>query len=457
MTTSRNIRLWSLAFAVTAFALAACGARDVAPAPSSALQPSRVPFSIGKGKITHVVIVIQENRSFDNLFQGYPGADTRSYGYASNGSKIQLQPISLATKWDLEHSFDGFLTSCNGTGTYPGTNCKMNGFDRETNTCYTACPIQYPPYAYVPQSESKPYFAMAQQYVLGDRMFASNLDESSFIAHQYLIAAQASSAVNYPNSNDWGCYGPPGDIIHLLSQQRMVEYDKKISACFDNETLGDELDTAGISWRYYTGAISGGSGHLWSAYSAIKHIYEGPDWSKDVIAPQSQFLTDVASGTLASVTWITPTCPNSDHASCNSNTGPDWVASVVNSIGQSKFWDSTAIFITWDDPGGWYDHVAPKMLDYDGLGFRVPLLIISPYAKQAYVTHVHYELGSILHFVENLFGLKTLSASDARATSPARDAFNFLQSPRPFQVITTGRNKNYFLHQPPDNRPPDTN
>lgn len=454
MRASRNASLTIFAFAAVV-ALDACGG-NLAPSPSAASQFVSVHRASGINKIQHVVIIIQENRSFDNLFQGFTGADARSYGYDSFGDKIQLQPIGFATTWDLAHNLAGFLAACNGTGSLPGTNCRMNGFNNESNTCYGSCPIKYPAYAYVPASETKLYVEMAQQYVLADRMFASNLDASSFVAHQYLIAAQSSAVVDYPNSLAWGCYGGSGNKISLLTQQRRVDSKHSIPPCFENATLGDELDSASLSWRYYTGAIPKGSGHLWSAYSAINHIYNGPDWQKDVITPQTAFFNDVTNGNLPVVSWITPTCPNSDHASCNSNTGPAWVASLVNAIGQSQYWDSTAIFVTWDDYGGWYDHVPPKMLDYDGLGIRVPLLVISAYAKQAHVSHVHYELSSILRFVEDRFGLNTLSASDARATSPAADCFNFNQQPRSFQVIQAGRRKEYFLHQPPDFRPPDT-
>jgi phospholipase C len=452
-------------FAIAAIALSACagsvlsGAQPQAPNPEAARGLLR--FQSGSiSKIQHVVIVIQENRSFDNLFQGFPGANTQSYGYVSSGKKITLGQIPLETTWDLGHSSAAFFAACNGTGSYPGTDCRMNGFNNEYVGCghgnYPACPIEYPPYAYVPPAETKPYFAMAEQYVLGDEMFASDFDESSFVAHQYLIAAQSSSAVNFPNSLDWGCYGPPGDTIQTLTQQREIDYSKRISVCFNNTTLGDELDAAGLSWRSYTTTAQKGSGHLWNAYSAIKHIYDGPDWTKDVISPQTVFFTDVQNGNLPVVSWITPTCQNSDHASCGGNTGPDWVASIVNAIGQSQYWDSTAIFVTWDDPGGWYDHVPPTMLDYDGLGFRVPLLVISAYAKQDYVSHVHYELASILRFIEERFGLKSLSASDARATSPAADCFDFKQTPLKFKVIQATRRKDYFMHQPLDLRPPDS-
>jgi phospholipase C len=147
---------------------------------------------------------------------------------------------------------------------------------------------------------------------------------------------------------------------------------------------------------------------------------------------------------------------NSDHAGSGSDTGPSWVTSVVNAVGKSKYWDSTAVFIFWDDYGGWYDPKPPKYVDYDGLGFRLPMLIVSPYAKRGYVSHVHYEHGSILKFVEDRFGLGRLAASDERASSPATDAFDFLQAPRKFVPIQSKYDANYFLHQPVDYHIPDS-
>jgi phospholipase C len=446
-----------------ALALLLCLTAACASSGGTQYSPKSVdlkPPSGGSSSIQHVVIVVQENRSFDNLFAGFPGADTQSYGYDSSGEKITLRPLELGIAWDIEHDAAGFLAACNGTGSYPGTDCQMNGFNNEAPTCgtgsYPACPFANPMYAYVPHNETKPYFDIAKQYVLADRMFASNFDGSSFVAHQYLIAAQASSTVNYPNSVEWGCYAGGSVVIPTLSQARKIQYADKIPPCFNNETLGDELDAAGLSWRFYTSALPKSSGYLWSAYAAISHIYNGSDWKKDVISPQTQFFNDVQAGDLPVVTWITPTCSNSDHASCATNHGgPSWVASIVNAIGKSKYWDSTAIFVTWDDYGGWYDHVGPQMLDYDGLGVRVPLLVVSPYAKKGHVSHVPYEFGSILRFVEDRFGLATLSESDARATSPADDCFDFSQAPRKFKKIRSPLNEQDILRQPFDPRPPD--
>jgi phospholipase C len=436
-------------------ALSACAGPGTPPAgglpPPAALGLVRQ--ASGSGKISHVVIIMQENRSFDNLFQGYPGADTRSYGFTSTGKKVTLVPFDLSTEWDIVHDSQSFFAACNGKGSIPGTDCRMNGFDKEALTCGHGpppCPNPTPQYAYVPESQIKPYWSMAQQYVLADKMFASNFDGSSFISHQYIIAAQSSSAVDFPVTT-WGCDGGSKDTIGTLTQQRT--YGSDIVACFNNKTLGDELDTAHISWKSYTASLEA-DGNLWNAYQAISQIRYGPDWKKDIIYPATRFFKAVRQNKLPAVSWITPTCENSDHAGCTTGHGPAWVASLVNAVGKSPYWDSTAIFVMWDDYGGWYDHVAPPYADYDGLGVRVPLLVISAYAKKGYVSHTHYEHGSILKFVEELFGLPALAASDARANSVS-DCFNFSQAPRAFVPIQSSVHESDFEREPLDPRPPD--
>ncbi len=406
--------------------------------------PLRLPAHKSHGKIKHVVIIMQENRGFDDLFQGYPGANTQSYGYDSNGHKVTLQPIPLEAPYDLEHDFYSYLTDCNGSGSVPGTNCANNGFNNEYTGCGSSC--TYPQYGYVPHKETTTYFDMAKQYVLADNMFTSHIDDS-FISHQYIISAQANHSVYFPYGS-WGCEGGPSDLIYTLNSDRSIGSTQPM--CWDVTTLGDELDTAGLTWHFYAGSPNGDGG-IWSAYQNIHHIYYGPDWSKDVINPPAQILTDVANGTLSTVTWVTPTYGNSDHGGVGSNTGPAWVASVVNAIGQSQFWDSTAIFVFWDEWGGWYDHVAPPYVDYDGLGFRVPMLIISPYAKKNYVSHVQYEHGSMLRFAEDEFGLGQMSAADTRANSPAADAFDFTQRPRRFKTFSAPRVPVHrgYSHPPP--------
>ncbi|HEY1654841.1 MAG TPA: alkaline phosphatase family protein, partial [Candidatus Tumulicola sp.] len=330
----------------------------------------------------------------------------------------------------------------------PGTHCKMDGFNKEA--AYRD-PYPNPQYVYVPQKETKPYFDMAHEWVLADRMFASQLDES-FVAHQYVIAAQAQASANIP-STYWGCPGGPNDLVTTLTAQRTL--GRPQTACFDYTTLGDELDQAGLSWRFYTSKYNKPLGGYWSSYQAVNHIYNGPDWS-NVIIQQKKFLTDIAKGQLASFTWITPLCPDSDHPACGGGHGPSWVTSLVNAVGNSQFWDSTVIFVQWDDWGGNYDHVPPPHKDFDGLGFRVPLLVISPYAKQNYVSHVQYETASVLRFAEDLFGLPRMAAADKRAKSPAGDCLDFTQSPRAFVPIQAPEKAQFFANQPADGRMPDT-
>jgi hypothetical protein len=122
------------------------------------------------------------------------------------------------------------------------------------------------------------------------------------------------------------------------------------------------------------------------------------------------------------------------HASTNNGCGPSWVALVVNAIGNSPYWSNTAVIVTWDDWGGWYDHVAPPILNSYEYGFRVPMLVISPYAKLAYISHATHDFGSILKFAEATFGLPSLGYADVSADDHS-DIFNFSQTPIVFQTI----------------------
>jgi phospholipase C len=361
-----------------------------------------------------------------------------------------LQPVSLSRDYDIDHSAKAMFTACNGTGSLPGTDCRMNGFNGER--AYGG-PTN-PQYVYVPHNESKPYFDMAHEWVVADKMFQSQLDES-FVAHQYVIAAQADSTVDLP-SGLWGCGGGKYDVVPTITGSRGL--GPYVKPCFDYTTLADELDKAKLSWRFYAsayGSRSSDAGAEWSAYQAVKHIYRGPDWKNDVISPNWKFITDVRAGKLANFTWVTPICSDSDHVNCGGGHGPSWVAALVNTVGESKFWSSTAIFVQWDDWGGLYDHVPPPYKDYDGLGFRVPLLVISPYAKRDYVSHVQYETASVLRFAEDLFGLDQLAVADRRAKSPAGNCFDFSQPPRKFVKIKAPLPPKFFIHQPDEYFAPD--
>jgi phospholipase C len=171
-----------------------------------------------------------------------------------------------------------------------------------------------------------------------------------------------------------------------------------------------------------------------------------------------QILTDISAGQLPAVSWVIPTGQASDHAGSNDGSGPSWVASIVNAIGSSSYWSNTAVIITWDDWRGWYDHVPPLQVINDGTGwgsgyvygFRVPLIVVSPYAKKAYVSHVQHDFGSILKFVEEIYGLPSLGYADERADDLS-DCFNFRQTPSPFHTIAAPLSEEYFLN---DRTPP---
>jgi phospholipase C len=235
--------------------------------------------------------------------------------------------------------------------------------------------------------------------------------------------------------------------------------------CYSVTTLADLLQNAGHTWHFYSGPVQapnspvtlGGQtvttpgGNL-EALASYRQIYYGSTWSANAIQPETRVLTDVTAGTLADVTWVTPDGLNTDHPGEATATGPQWVASVVNTIGQSQFYKNTAIFVTWDDWGGWYDHVPPpqKYAPY-GLGFRIPLILISPYAKHGVLIDTQYEPGSILKFCEEVFGLPSLGTEDATSNS-LDDMFDFTQTPAAFKIVSAHLRREYFLHQKPSYR-----
>jgi phospholipase C len=226
--------------------------------------------------------------------------------------------------------------------------------------------------------------------------------------------------------------------------------------------MRDLLDAAGVGWKYYSPCFivskscnasqkcTGCDGALLNAFDVIAPVRYGSEWDNNVSMPQSNIFTDISAGQLPSVSWVIPTNADSDHPDTNPDDGPAWVASVVNAIGQSSYWDSTAIIVVWDDWGGFYDHVSPAALrdDQGGLGFRVPMIVISPYVPQGTISHTHYEFGSILKYIEGNWSLGSLGTTDTRATSIA-NMFDYKQQPRSFTAIPSDRSIQYFLHEGP--------
>lgn len=423
--------------------LAACGGGSNTPT----IIPSATPLAVGTpipgSPIQHVIVVIQENRTFDNLFNGFPNANTVTSGQDHLGNTVTLKPHGLEWQYDPSHSHASLVAEYNGGG--------MNGFDLDACdfnplSSDTSCTGFFAPpadftYAYVPgptnltdiSSETLPLWLMAgflgKGYGLADAFFSSR-QVPSFPAHQYLIAGQGPA--DDPNntlgltSGIWGCDSPQGTTANSFGPTYTSPLVPQFP-CYDYQTIGDLLDAKNISWKYYTGAIGTLDG-LISGYDAIRHIRYGPDWANDISTPMTNILSDLQNNTLPAVSFVTPPGPASDHAGFLSSAGPGWVSTIYLYLAQNPaLYKNTAMFVTWDDSGGWYDHVAPPSDAFGPLGFRVPLIVESPYAINA-VNHDQHDFGSILHFIEHNWNLGTLGQRDQYADDLS-DMFNYNQSP----------------------------
>jgi len=355
--------------------------------------------------IQHIVIIMQENRSFDEYFGTYPGVNgiPSNVCLTINASTTQCVKPYLETNPNAEgasHSWDAAHTCWD--------NGKMDGFvwaakGRSNVMGHYDCNML--PY----------YWAYASNYVLFDNFFHSVLS-FSLPNHLYLISAQSGGYVK----------GTPPTV-------------------FDFKTIMEELSPA-TSWKYYYETNLPGAGitnepELMAHDDPESSFYDYTNplphmkgimsnaslLSRDV--PGSEFYTDVQSGSLSQVSWIVPAGAVSEHPTHSPEVGQKYVVTLVNTIMQSQYWKETAIFIAWDDWGGFYDHVPPPQVDQYGLGFRVPVLLISPYARQGYVSHTQYEHSSYLTFIENQFGLRRLTNRDTMANSFYGE-FDFSQPPR---------------------------
>jgi phospholipase C len=397
--------------------------------------------SVSGGKVQHIVIVIQENRSFDNLFATFPGADGTRTGRNHAGQIVLLEKRKLDLGRDVGHDHITWLTDYDGG--------RMDGFDVAWFAKKDRQRLGRFAYQYVDPDQIRPYWTLAKEYVLADRLFQTQ-GSDSFTAHQDLIAGGTAispyaSVVDAPSSFPWGCDAPPRTYTVLITVGGT--YKRGPFPCFSYPTLRDSLDDARLSWKYYTPPVAQ-EGAIWSAFSAIRSVRYGVQWNQNVTISPTQIFADVKGGKLPNVSWVVPNFQYSDHPGSGTDEGPSWVGSIVNALGTSRYWSSTAIFVLWDDWGGLYDHVAPPQLDYQGLGGRVPMIVISPYARQHYVSHTQYEFGSIVKFVEDNWGLRRLGTTDVRANS-LTDAFDFRQSPRKFKPVITKYGQAFFIHLKP--------
>ena len=477
--------------------------------------------------IKHVIVIFQENRTPDNLFQGLctanggvPGCsatgtkgtyDIASTYVDSEGQTVPLTPVGLATNFDLDHShggpkLNGTISGFNFEFANQGANGKRgNDVPAVCGANIFGCVVpanNYSQFMYVYNSAVTnsngirggvldPYITMATTYGWANKMFQTN-QGPSYPAHQFIFGATSAPTAGddaagiFVAENDGSNYGcGSGNSVQLIRPNGSA------SPPFGTETPGDEIaecftrnamdylfdqPTPKISWTYY----SEGQTSLWVAPNSLSNICmpsnglcTGPDWVKGesngyVDTQPPDVLNDIANCALSQVSWITPAGQYSDHP-INSGQGPSWVAAIVNAIGTNTncdggtgYWKDTVIFITWDDWGGWYDHVRPVFQkganqdDYQ-LGFRVPLLVVSAYStKVGYISNLECDFGSILKAIEGIFGLGNLGFADARATDDLHDFFNFHQSPTTYRTIPAPLEGSFFIKtiteevEPPD-------
>jgi phospholipase C len=422
----------------------------------------------------HVVIIDQENRTPDNLFGSNPtfepGVDIQVYGLNSKQQTVPFTSVGLVDCYDLGHSHLSFQRAYD--------NGAMDGSDKVEVKLGPGCAAgANPQFRYVDNSTGtvQPYFDLATQYGFSNEMFQSN-QGPSFPSHQFILSGTSAPstdsdlfAAENPAGASTGCTSPPTTLVDMIDPNGVYS---KMFPCFDHATLVDLLQEANLTWRYY----AANSKTILTAPNAISSICEaqkidgrlvctGSEWANVILNPK-KVLSDVGSCNLANVTWVTPTGQNSDHPYGNTGGGPSWVASIVNAIGNSKcgYWQNTAILITWDDWGGWYDHVPPYRIGQDNgwgqsyvYGFRVPLLVVSAYTPAGYVSNNNRDFGSLLRFIETNFDLGLIGPG-IWADSYADDLMEFfpLSMPRTFSTIPAKYGTDHFIFDTePDTDPDD--
>lgn len=487
----RIVARLALSFSAVALFAGCAGSQPPVAAPGASLRVVSNHAGVSSSPIKHVILVIQENRSFDNFFARFPGARGAKRGKekVKRGSQyvdrwVALQPEPLVNGNDLEHCRAGYLTDYDGG--------KMDGFNLAVDdACGSGKQAGRLPYYYVQESDIQPYWDIAKQWVLADEMFQTQ-GSGSFTAHQDLIrggscikecatpSADTVTLVDNPTYWPWGC-DAPGPVVTYTLNIYGVEKENGPYPCSNDfhdyagyNTLATLMDGAGVTWKYYTPCFSSKAqsgciptsdclrtndpyncnGGLLDAFDVIHPVRYGVEWGKNVSWPETNIFMDISKHRLPAVSWVIPADANSDHPAqpCGCDNGPSWVASIVNAIGKTKYWSSSVIIVVWDDWGGFYDNAAPPFSDqFGGLGFRVPMLLMSPYAiagtgKSGYVTHTQYEFGSIIKYIEQNWGLGSLKTSDERATSIG-DVLNYSQSPRRFTKITSKLSIDYFMRE----------
>jgi phospholipase C len=322
--------------------------------------------------ITHVLILIQENHSFDNYFGTYPGAEGLPADLVVEG----IAPFHLpsAVSSNMPHSSEAVRGAVHDG--------RMDRFVSVEGSPETM--------GYYDSSDIPNYWAYAGRFALAYRFFSS-FPGPTLPNHLFAVAAQAPGV-------DRNLARPPG-------------------AGFDFATLPDALDRAGVPWKCYVGQQDPRRFGPLNPLAGFPSLAGEPGRRR--LVPTRELFNDLRTGSLPAIAWIFPSGEESEHPLTDVRIGMWYVTAVVNALMKSTAWRHTVLVITWDEYGGFYDHVAPPSRHGAMLGPRVPALIVSPWARTGFVDHQVRDFSSILRYAEDLFGIPPLTAMDGDAVSIA--------------------------------------
>ncbi|HEY9825268.1 MAG TPA: alkaline phosphatase family protein [Stenomitos sp.] len=367
---------------------------------------------VGLEAIKHIVVIMQENRSFDSYFGTFPGADGIPFKDGVPSVCIPAPPSTGCARpyhdpndvnFGAPHSSASSIAAINGG--------KMDGFIREAYNKNKSSPISV--MGYHDEREIPNYWAYAKNFVLQDRMFEP-VASWSVPAHLYMVSA-------------WSAYcSIKGEPSSCRSE---IQSPSAFYAWTDITYL---LHKNGISWKYYLDdgltpdcidpdektcahePLSPDIQSLWNPLPKFDTVIENDQLGN--IQSLENFYTDVRTGNLPSVSWIIPNEDHSEHPPNRVSVGEEYFTRLINELMLGPQWQSTVIFLAWDDWGGFYDHVVPPKVDDLGYGIRVPALVISPYAKKGFIDHQTLSFDSYLKFIEDVFlgGQRIDPATDGR-------------------------------------------
>ncbi|HEV3311157.1 MAG TPA: alkaline phosphatase family protein [Chloroflexota bacterium] len=351
------------------------------------------------GLFKHIVIIVRENHSYDNMFGLYPPGNGASWAHVAN-KHINMPRTPDFMPYDLIPSSAATRVAINGG--------KMNLFSDIPGAKLTGKDLadtQFGP------AQMADYWTYARKFGLADRFF-STLASNSMPNHLVLVSGtNLGGVIDNPSRNSsWGCDSPAGSVVPVYVNSKI----QLKFPCFQGKTLADEANAASISWKYYA-APKGGLGYLWSTFDAVRHIRYSSQWATNVV-PYTSFSRDAASGTLPALSWLTSSFALSEHPAASECAGENWTVKQINAIMSGPDWASTAIILTWDDFGGFYDHVAPPRETHYSLGPRVPTLLISPFSKRG-IYHGQLDFRSIIKYVEDQYALPHLMSYNRHVNS----------------------------------------